>query len=947
MGVRKLIEGAGDIALRKYCYKQRNKPTMLPPIPNSSKFIDKFPDKELNKENLSDQRKQESYEAEVKVYRAFESLKIDLVVLHGLDYTNQQYSEYCPEFEFDRTNPGRIAGECDLVVIGPGVVLIIEVSDVRCDETRTTNKRVRKAFNQKKSQCERTERLVRAMLRGYDERETDDPIIKWFFACPSLSRETIKYDEDEMSKIIFFEDVETGPEGHLSERFAMWWETNINEPVEYSIEKMEHISKLLIGLWIIDPKNTCSTKQKCSIGGNILETDKLLRDAKITYSFGRKSTAYQNPNIVEADEVFQKMGICYLSKKQNEVLASEERFLWINGPAGSGKTVLILGKAIGAVQNGSTKVVLFVNVNEENSKEIYQNILRNAGVRFKVLEMSMKFESDKAVEVNNLARTQAKTVRSYFEQSVQIVVFRVSHRASSLFFHIWRDIGGLQLIKDIVRETVSGHENNVRIFIDDGQCLLKDESFDRLKEVGELRKITENIVNCKIWICSDIAQSMYHMDPTDSLNLTKHKQAMEELYHKDQHPIINLEENFRNTFDISITLSALRRKILWSPDQTMGHFIHGPKPTIQLFPTSSVHGKLTEILMLEVNKLVHDGIMKASDIGFIINDVDSCMEMIRKSEIMEMTEAPAIVTVFDTFSVEWLAVICLMDVTYIDYEANLAPELYLAISRGRVYSSVFMFSDGVDTSSEYLVDVLDTHADVQVWLFPGEGNYSDGEGNYSDGEGNYSDGEGNYSDGEGNYPDGEGNYPDGEGNHSDGEENHSDGEGNFTEGLFSNLDHMGKVSVAVDKLNVDEVDSAGPSGKEDTGVSGESTRGVLGEGETHVFLSHDWGTDELGRNNHDRVSAVNDALKQLGYRTWFDSDRMTGDIVDTLCEGIDNTRLVLVFVTQKYVKEVKSGQDNNTKKLQFNYAVRGKGVKNIIPVIMEDRMKNPGESNYS
>ncbi|KAL5246983.1 hypothetical protein ACHWQZ_G018999 [Mnemiopsis leidyi] len=112
---------------------------------------------------------------------------------------------------------------------------------------------------------------------------------------------------------------------------------------------------------------------------------------------------------------------------------------------------------------------------------------------------------------------------------------------------------------------------------------------------------------------------------------------------------------------------------------------------------------------------------------------------------------------------------------------------------------------------------------------------------------------------------------------------------------------------------------------------------------TDVFLSHDWGTDEQGRNNHERVSAVNDALKQLGYKTWFDSDRMTGDIVDTLCDGIDNTRLVLVFVTQKYAKEVQSGQDNDTKKLEFKYAMRRKGATKMIPIIMEERMKNSGD----
>jgi hypothetical protein len=43
----------------------------------------------------------------------------------------------------------------------------------------------------------------------------------------------------------------------------------------------------------------------------------------------------------------------------------------------------------------------------------------------------------------------------------------------------------------------------------------------------------------------------------------------------------------------------------------------------------------------------------------------------------------------------------------------------------------------------------------------------------------------------------------------------------------------------------------------------------------HVFLTHDWGDkDELGRNNHDTVSRINEALKSRGLVTWFDSDRM-------------------------------------------------------------------------
>ena len=120
------------------------------------------------------------------------------------------------------------------------------------------------------------------------------------------------------------------------------------------------------------------------------------------------------------------------------------------------------------------------------------------------------------------------------------------------------------------------------------------------------------------------------------------------------------------------------------------------------------------------------------------------------------------------------------------------------------------------------------------------------------------------------------------------------------------------------------------------------TSSVQTEESTDMFLSHDWGTDEQGRDNHDRVSVINDALKHLGYKTWFDSDRMTGDIVDKMCSGIDKTKLIIVFVTKRYADKVQSGQDNDNCKLEFKYAMRRKGTGNMIPVIMEERMKSPG-----
>lgn len=36
-----------------------------------------------------------------------------------------------------------------------------------------------------------------------------------------------------------------------------------------------------------------------------------------------------------------------------------------------------------------------------------------------------------------------------------------------------------------------------------------------------------------------------------------------------------------------------------------------------------------------------------------------------------------------------------------------------------------------------------------------------------------------------------------------------------------------------------------------------------------AFLTHDWGDDEFGRNNHERVAKVNSALQHHGIVTWY------------------------------------------------------------------------------
>ena len=62
--------------------------------------------------------------------------------------------------------------------------------------------------------------------------------------------------------------------------------------------------------------------------------------------------------------------------------------------------------------------------------------------------------------------------------------------------------------------------------------------------------------------------------------------------------------------------------------------------------------------------------------------------------------------------------------------------------------------------------------------------------------------------------------------------------------------------------------------------------------------------DSEGRNNHERVSLINTALKARGINTWFDSDRMFG-INEKMINGIENTKCMIVFTTQIYIDKVK------------------------------------------
>jgi len=127
--------------------------------------------------------------------------------------------------------------------------------------------------------------------------------------------------------------------------------------------------------------------------------------------------------------------------------------------------------------------------------------------------------------------------------------------------------------------------------------------------------------------------------------------------------------------------------------------------------------------------------------------------------------------------------------------------------------------------------------------------------------------------------------------------------------------------------------------KTDQSISLQDLQHAL-ELKTDVFLTHNWGTQADDYANHKKVALINAGLKKRGLTTWFDDERMEGAVTAKMCEGIDNTRCVAVFITKLYEAKVTGPNPNDNCKLEFGYATRKKTSAKMVPVVMEGDMWN-------
>jgi len=93
-----------------------------------------------------------------------------------------------------------------------------------------------------------------------------------------------------------------------------------------------------------------------------------------------------------------------------------------------------------------------------------------------------------------------------------------------------------------------------------------------------------------------------------------------------------------------------------------------------------------------------------------------------------------------------------------------------------------------------------------------------------------------------------------------------------------------------------------------------------------AFASHNWGSDAL---NHKRVVRLCTVLRERGVDVWLDETHMKGNILDAMCKGIDESDVVLVFVTREYIDKVQGGTITDNCRREFMYASQAHAQKMI------------------
>ena len=368
---------------------------------------------------------------------------------------------------------------------------------------------------------------------------------------------------------------------------------------------------------------------------------------------------------------------------------TNNNLMWINGPAGAGKTVILCGKMIQLSEmiiqsDTENKVVVFKFTGEGNNSRDYQDVLDKAGIQYE------------RISTRKSEHTPAQ-LRDRIKESVRRVIIV--------------EVFGLLSTTEFTNRL--SELSDYHLFVDDIQRIFYDLSDTEIYTdlINELLKLS---IHKKVWIACDIAQLWFLGDMRNN-SLTLNKVLTDKL---DTSQRRILTKNLRNTCDLSYILSVLRGRVVELcspgnldvvlPTQSQGHFIHGPLTVIHVFNDFNV-GSIVEVFDTELDRLCAE--FKYSDIGVVhaANSGD-VVSLVKPSVDMRCNNTDVKIAVcnsVNSYSAEWPAVVVLCEAWNYYSETRYLSSLYLALSRARVHCTVIIFPWKGETLDTYVLPLLE------------------------------------------------------------------------------------------------------------------------------------------------------------------------------------------------------------------------------------------------
>ena len=686
------IQNGENIFLKFCTFPDNLHPTMLPRAPDQT-YIDRYPE---NSPDFKDERQRQfDYEAEVIVYRALEKLdEKRVIVLHNFEYTHDQYCLCDQSHRRDKKtckgckNMLNKEGECDFLILCPGYFVLIEVKNM-CHVVAIDKEEHFKALSGTFRKSAEQRKKIASLIQFIEK----DAIIFQFTAYPNFSKQfrgqfqscentEFQLSDSELSTVIFKEDiVDVNNNNELN--FNFWWKNNTTIVPETIYNPGSFEKDMLLAIWATDKKK-CD-QSKCSLANCILETDKRLKEGKFTFVPKQGKNRAQNPGVIEAPDVIRNyVQVENLTVEQCEAFNSTKKMLWINGPAGTGKSVILCGRIIQLVQSDEdNKVVLFKFGGDGNNCQLYQCALQKANVEYQ--------------ETSTRDLTAEELVTLISDSNCKVIIVEITRT-------------DVQKLTDTISAVTNCH-----LFIDDIQELLNYCAARRKLDSVTVLMDKLLLSECSVRVACDLAQSYYGVSGEEFIEMVH---VITDKLSSSQ--LVTLSMNLRNTCDISNILCVIREQFrelrsdsdtinvsdMILPVQSPGHFIHGPLPVIHVFNDYNVNG-IIRVLNIELDSLCVTDNLNYSDIGIVVSVTSSVLSLVKDSVKKRCVNTESKIAVCRSeycASAQWPAVIVLHSVW--SEEADLT-DLYLTLSRARVYCSVVLFTGETLSDSLYMVRLLD------------------------------------------------------------------------------------------------------------------------------------------------------------------------------------------------------------------------------------------------